>query len=118
MNTAIPQTMPRWIVAHSENLKSPLEPLAHLYQLLLPLQTSEAIYADWQPDGFTVWIVANHTTVADREQIYTQEWALMQQFPYLGFDFHLVDRSQSDAAQLINLDDADFCLRLPHVAYA
>ena len=118
MNSTATQAMPHWMVTYSENLKTPLEPLAYLYQLLMPLQTVEALYADWRPEGFEIWMVANQTTVADREQIYTQEWALMQKFPMLGFDFHFVDRSQSDAAPLISLDDADFCLRLPRFVYA
>ena len=42
----------------------------------------------------------------------------MQQFPGLGFDFHLVDRSEVDPAAMINLDDADFFLRFPRLPHA
>lgn len=110
------KTLPRRMITRDETIQSPLDPIAFLYERLTPLQTVEAIYADWHPDGFEVWLVANQTTVADRELIYDQEWALMQKFPQLGFDFRLIDRSQSDTT--ISLDDADFSLRLPHGVYA
>jgi len=107
-----------WQMASWPQIKTPLDPVAQLYQLLLPLESVEALYADWHPDGFDVWIIANNTTEADRDQIYDQEWSLMQQFPGLGVNFYLVDRSEVDPAAMINLDDADFFLRFPRLPHA
>jgi hypothetical protein len=118
MNVKAPKVTPVWLASDEPELKTALDPLAYLYELLQPVEKVVALYADRHPDGFDIWIVADATTAADREQIYDREWALMQQFPGLGFDFRLLDRAQSVSGDLVDLDNADLFLRLPRFAYA
>lgn len=69
-----------------------LDPVVQFYRQLLSLQVVEALYGEWHPDGLEVWLVLHGATEADRERIYEQEWALMEAFPGLGLDVHLLDR--------------------------
>ncbi len=95
-----------------------LNPLTSFYERLLPLETVEAIYADWHPDGLKVWLVVCRATEADREQIYNHERALMQTFPGLGVDTRLIDRSEVDPIEAVDLAAVDVFLRFPRPAYA
>ncbi len=106
-----PRVMPHRTIASRPKAKTAFDPIVYLYERLLPLEKVEALYADRQPDGFDIWIVVNNTAVADRERIYDQEWGLMQQFPNLGFDFRLIDRTQSALTDLVDLGDADLFMR-------
>jgi hypothetical protein len=78
----------------------------------------EALYAEWHPDGLLVWLVVNGTTEADRERIYEQEWALMQDFPGLGLDVHLLDCQETDPQTVADLEQVDVFFRFPHLAHA
>ncbi len=95
-----------------------LDPLVKLYHQLLPIRVIEALYAEWHPDGLEVWLVLNGATEADRERIYEQEWALMQAFPGLGLDVHLLDRQEVNLETAIDLDHVDVFLRFPEAAHA
>ena len=95
-----------------------LNPIVTFYQLLSPLQTVEALYAEWRSDGLTVWLVLNGATEADRERIYDQEWALMQVFPGLGLDVRLLDYQEADPATVADLEHVDVFLRFPVLAHA
>lgn len=95
-----------------------LDPLTSFYERLLPLETVEAIYADWHMDGLQVWLIVNRASEAEREQIYEQELALMQAFPDLGLDTHLIDRSQVDPLETVDLSNVDAFLRFPRLAHA
>ena len=50
-----------------------LDPLTYFYERLLPVETVEAIYADWRPDGLDVWLIVYDATEADREQIFNAD---------------------------------------------
>ena len=91
-----------------------LDPLTTFYEHLLGLETVEAMYADWQPDGLDVWLVIYRATEADREQIYAQEIALLQAFPGLGLDVRLIDRSEVNPTDAVDLTAVDVFLRFPH----
>jgi hypothetical protein len=78
----------------------------------------EALYAEWQVDGLTVWLVVNGASEANRERIYEQEWSLMQTFPGLGLDVYLLDRQETDPETATNLEHVDVFLRFPHPAHA
>lgn len=95
-----------------------LDPLADFYERLLPLGTVEAIYADWHPDGLDVWLVINQASEANREEIYEQELAVMQTFPGMGLDIHLIDRAEIDPDEAIDLMLVDAFLRFPHPPHA
>jgi hypothetical protein len=95
-----------------------LDPLASFYQRLLPLDTVEAIYADWHVDGLEVWLIVNRATEAEREQIYEHELALMQAFSDLGLDTHLIDRSDGDPLEAVDLTAVDAFLRFPRSTHA
>lgn len=95
-----------------------LDPLTSFYERLLLVETVEAIYADWQPDGLEVWLVVYRATEADREQIYHHERALMQAFPGLGLDTRLIDRSEVDPIEAVDLTAMDAFLRFPRPAHA
>jgi len=88
-----------------------LDPLAAFYEHLFSLETVEAMYADWQPDGLDVWLIVYQATEADREQIYAQEIALMQTFPGLGLDVRLIDRSEINPTEAVDLTAVDAFLR-------
>lgn len=95
-----------------------LDPLTYFYERLLPVETVEAIYADWHPDGLDVWLIVYDATEADREQIYNHEQVLMQTFPGLGLDTRLIDRSKVDPIEAVDLRAVDAFLRFPRSAYA
>lgn len=95
-----------------------LDPLTHYFERLLPIQTVEALYADWQPDGLEVWLVVNQATEEDRKQIFTQELAVLQAFPGLGLDTRMVDRAEADVNEKIDLLSMDMFLRFPRVLHA
>lgn len=95
-----------------------LNPVVEFYRLLLPLQVVEALYAVYHPDGLDIWLVVNAATETDRERIYEQEWALMQAFPGLGLDVHLLDRQEINPEMVANLEQVDVFLRLPQPAHA
>jgi len=95
-----------------------LNPVVKFYDLLSPLLVVEALYAEWHPDGLVVWLVVNGASEADRERIYDQEWALMQAFPGLGLDVHLLDRQEIDPAAVTDLEHVDVFLRFPSLAHA
>ncbi len=90
-----------------------LDPLAAFYERLLALEIVEAMYANWQPDGLDVWLVVYRATETDREQIYAQEIALIQAFPGLGLDVHLIDRSEVNPTDAVDLTAVDAFLRFP-----
>jgi len=113
-----PKVAAHWPLADWPEVKTILDPIAYLYELMLPLEKVVALYSDRQPDGFDVWIVAENTTPTDREQIYDQELALMRQYPSLNFDFRLVDQALTGPADLVDLADSDLFLRLPRVSHA
>jgi len=95
-----------------------LDPLTDFYERLLPVETVEAIYADWRPDGLEMWLIVYRATEADREQIYNHERSLMQTFPGLGLDTHLLDRSEVDPIEVVDLTAVDAFLRFPRSAHA
>jgi len=95
-----------------------LDPLTYFYECLLPVETVEAIYADWRMDGLDVWLIVYDATEADREQIYNHEQVLMQTFPGLGLDTRLIDRSKVDPIEAVDLRAVDAFLRFPRSAYA
>lgn len=95
-----------------------LDPLTDFYERLLSVGTVEAIYADWRPDGLEMWLIVYRATEADREQIYNHELSLMQAFPGLGVDTHLIDRSEVDPVEAVDLTAVDAFLRFPRSAHA
>jgi len=106
------------ITASRQTVITFLDPLTYFYERLLPVETVEAIYADWHPDGLDVWLIVYHATEADREQIYHHERAFLQAFPGLGLDTRLIDRSEIDPIEAVDLAAADVFLRFPRPAYA
>lgn len=80
-----------------------LDPLTNYFERLLPIQSVEALYADWQPDGLEVWLVVNQATEEDRKQVFMQELAVLQAFPGLGLDTRMVDRAEADVNEKIDL---------------
>jgi len=94
-----------------------LDPITSYFERLMSIQAVEALYADWQPDGLDVWLVVNQATESDREQIYSQELAVLQAFPGLGLDTRIVDRAKVDLID-IDLMSMDMFLRFPRVVHA
>jgi hypothetical protein len=95
-----------------------LDPLSAFYERLLPLEAVEAIYADWHPDGLEMWLVVYRASTTDRQQIYEHELALMQAFPGLGLDTHLIDRAEVDPLTTVDLTAVDAFLRFPRLHHA
>jgi hypothetical protein len=106
------------VTASGQAMVTYLDPLTSFYERLLPLKTVEAIYADWHPDGLEVWLIVYRATEADREQIYNHERALMQTFPGLGVDTRLIDRSEVDPVEAVDLAAVDAFLRFSRPAHA
>jgi hypothetical protein len=90
-----------------------LDPVTEFYKRLLPVKAVEAMYVDREVEGLAVWLVVNKATEADREQIYAQELALMQVHPGLALDTHLIDRSEVNLIDVIDLSAVDAFLRFP-----
>jgi hypothetical protein len=95
-----------------------LDPLSDFYERLLPLEVVEALYADWHPHGVEVWLVVYQASEADRQQIYREELGLMQAFPGLGLDTHLIDRTEVDPLTIVDLMAVDAFLRFPRLHHA
>jgi hypothetical protein len=73
-------------------------------QRVRPLASLEGIYVRAKPWGFECWLVANRSTEAERFHLYDLEWQLMEQAPDFGFKFHLIDRQDRPAAEVITLE--------------
>lgn len=95
-----------------------LSPITDYYRRLQPLETVQAMYAEWHQDGLDVWLILNQATEEDREQIYKHELALMQAFPGLGLDTRLIERTDVDVEESIDLTTVDVFLRFPRLTHA
>jgi hypothetical protein len=95
-----------------------VDPLTMLYEKLEPITAVEALYANWHSDGLEVWLVVHQLSPAARKEIFAQELALMQAFPGLGIDTHLIDRAAGDSLATIDLASGDAFLRFSRPSYA
>ncbi len=94
------QVMDRW------------EPLYVFRELLRGLDRVEGLMATLYEDGFVIWTIVNGADEALRKQIYELEWALMECFPRLGFDFNLLEREGRPLHDLVTVEHMDLYLRL------
>ena len=60
---------------------------------------------------YVVWTVADQPDERTRERIYWQEWALMEQYPGLDFDLHLLERQGRPLETLVTVTDMDIFMR-------
>jgi hypothetical protein len=95
-----------------------VDPLTTFYQKLEAITAVEALYANWHPDGLEVWLIVYQLSPAARKEIFAQELALMQAFPGLGIDTHLIDRAAGDSLASIDLTSVDAFLRFSRPSYA
>jgi hypothetical protein len=90
-----------------------LDPVTEFYERLLPVKTVEAMYVERQVEGLQFWLIVHKSTEVEREQIYAQELGLMQSYPGLALDTHLIDRFEADPAKIVDLSAVDVFLRFP-----
>jgi hypothetical protein len=102
---------------HKQSTFTPVDPITAFYQRLLPIAAVEALYADWHPDGLEVWLVVYQASAAEREQIFTQELALMKAFPDIGIDTHLIERTEAEPSAIVDLTTVDAFLRFSRTAH-
>jgi hypothetical protein len=102
---------------HKQSTFTLVDAITAFYKRLLPIATVEALYADWHPGGLEVWLVVYQASAAEREQIFAQELALMQAFPNIGLDTHLIDRAEVAPSTAVDLTTVDAFLRFPRATH-
>ena len=66
---------------------------AHAYwELLSGIIEVEAVMARCEGNRHRLWTVVDRVDDATRDAIYWQEWALMERYPDVDFDFHILER--------------------------
>ena len=70
-------------------------------QRLAPIPSMEKVYVQPREWGFECWIVAQGSTLAERFQLYDEQWVLMEEEPNTSFKFHLVERYDSQLSDLL-----------------
>ncbi len=58
-----------------------------------------------------LWTVVDRVDDATRDAIYWQEWALMERYPDVDFDFHILERRGRPLDTFLSLADMDVFLR-------
>jgi hypothetical protein len=79
--------------------------LRSFVQRLGELPTVEALMAQETDQGFRTWVVVNNASEQTRYAVYRAEWELMQRFPDIPFDLHLIDREGEELDSIITFDD-------------
>jgi prevent-host-death family protein len=87
-------------------------------QLVSEMQAMEAIIVTRIAGGYSIWTVADQLDEATREQLYGKEWELMQLYPDLNFDFHLLERQGRDLEEFVTLKHVDLYLQVKEKPYA
>jgi prevent-host-death family protein len=87
-------------------------------QLVSEMQAMEAIIVMRIAGGYSIWTVADQLDEATREQLYGREWELMQLYPDLNFDFHLLERQGRDLEEFVTLKHVDLYLQVKEKPYA
>jgi prevent-host-death family protein len=87
-------------------------------QLVSEMRGMEAIIVTRIAGGYSIWTVADQLNEATRERLYNQEWELMQLYPDLNFDFHLLERQGRDLEEFVTLKYVDLYLQVKEKPYA
>jgi prevent-host-death family protein len=87
-------------------------------QLVGEMQAVEAIIVTRIAGGYSIWTVADQLGEAARERLYDREWELMQLYPDLNFDFHLLERQGRDLEEFVTLKHVDLYLQVKEKPYA
>lgn len=87
-------------------------------QLVSEIQAVEAIIVTRMAGGYSIWTVADQLDEATRERLYDWEWELMQLYPDLSFDFHLLERQGRDLEEFVTLKHVDLYLQVKEKPYA
>ena len=87
-------------------------------RMLAGIPTLEKLLARAQDWGLMIWVIVNNSTEDMRYQIYDKEWELMQRFPGLGVNFHVIDRQDRPLEQLVTLQDIDLQFTFRELAHA
>ena len=82
-----------------------------LWERLVTIPAVEAVMARRTGNRYMVWTVADRPDERTRELVYWQEWALMEQYPDLDFDFHLLERQGQPLETLVTVTDMDVFMR-------
>ncbi len=89
----------------------PFPEVQALWERLAAIPVIEAVMAQRAGNQYAIWTVANRVDEETREFMYWQEWALMEQYPDLDFDFHLLERQERPLETLVTVTDMDVFMR-------
>jgi prevent-host-death family protein len=87
------------------------------HDLVSEMQDVEAMIVTRIAGGYSIWTVADQLDEATRERLYSREWELMQLYPDISFDFHLLERQGRDLEEFVTLKHVDLYLQVkgkPH----
>lgn len=89
----------------------PFPEVQTMWERLTATPAVEAVMARRAGNQYAIWTVVDRVDEQTREFIYWQEWALMEQYPDLNFDFHLLERHSRPLETLITITDIDLFMR-------
>jgi len=80
--------------------------------MLAAVPEAEAVLVSDRGWGLDVWTVVNHSSPQTRHQLADKQWNLLQVFPDLDVDFHILDRRGEPLESFVHPSDYDMFVRL------
>jgi len=96
----------------SERRERPWEAVCTLGEALQAIERVEAILANREAEGLSISVIVNNAATEDCYEVYEREWQLMQRYPELAFDFHLIDGHDRPLSEVVSIEFSDHYLRV------
>ncbi len=87
-------------------------------RMLATVAEAEALLVMDRGAEVDVWTVVNRSSPQSRRRLADQQWNLMQVFPDLDMDFHILDRRDEPLDRLVRPNEYDMFIRLRANAYS
>lgn len=81
-------------------------------RLVASVPETEAIVARDHGWGLDVWTLVHRSTVETRQALADQQWGLMEMYPDLDVDFHIVDRQDIPLESFVSPAEYDLFIRV------
>jgi hypothetical protein len=77
-----------------------------------PIPGTEAIVARDRGWGLDVWTLTHRSTAETRQALADRQWELMNMYPDLDVDFHIVDRQDIPLESFVSPTEYDLFIRV------
>lgn len=81
-------------------------------RLVASIPGTEAIVARDHGWGLDVWTLMHQSTAEDRQTLADRQWELMDMYPDLDVDFHIVDRQDTPLESYLLPTEYDLFIRV------